>query len=73
MPSMWLPCGLTRTRCTWVQGEAVAVRKAGRLWQETPLARIHFFSLASSKASMMRFKLSVQWSLTMQWMSMLST
>ena len=51
----------------------VPVRKAGKLWHDTPLARIHFFSLASLKASMMRFHSSVQWSLTMQWMSMLST
>ena len=72
-PSMCLACGLTRTRWTSGQSEAAAVRSAGRLWQETPLARIHFFALASSKPSMIRFHWSVQPSLTMQWISMLST
>ena len=32
----------------------VPARKAGTLWQETPLDRIHFLSLAWSKPSMTR-------------------
>ena len=71
-PSTCLACGLTRTRCTSGQSEATAVRSAGRLWQETPLARIHFLALASSKPSMIRFHASVQRSLTMQWINRLS-
>ena len=72
-PSMRRPWGLRRDEVDLRPVRGVAARKAGRLWQETPLARIHFFSRAWSKPSMIRFHSSVQSCLTMQWMSMLST
>jgi len=71
-PSMYLPWGFTRTRWTSGQPEVTAAFRAGRVWQDTPLARIHFLSLASLKPSMARFISSIHPGLTMQWIRRLS-